>query len=112
MTLRKPDKPNGGVSHRLHARQIEGGLVPLIREVAIEFKVATKALNYIEIQVVEGSASGDEILCGFLRAQSELEPLIAAQMISNPCLTTLILAANPVAEKLPLISVACFWTAS
>jgi len=41
-----------------------------------------------------------------LIAHAHLEPFVAAQVISNPALATLILAVNPVAEKLALVGIA------
>ena len=39
-------------------------------------------------------------------AQAHLEPFFAAQVIGNPCLAALVLASDPVAEKLPLVGIA------
>ena len=52
-----------------------------------------------------GGAARDKVLGGFLIAHSDLEPLVAAQVIGDPALATFVLATDPVAEELPLVGV-------
>ena len=98
-------------------------------EVAVHLKVLADALDHLEINVVErcaagrqargtyratvapgrdglGRRAGDEVAGRLLIAQAHLKPLIAAQVIGKPSLSTLVLPADPIAEELALVGIA------
>jgi hypothetical protein len=87
-------------------RQIDESFIPLIREVTLDFQVSTEAVDYLEIDISPGGTARNEIFRCLPIAQSSLNPFLAAQVIGNPSLSSLVLAAIPVAEKLPFVCIA------
>ena len=77
----------------------------LVDEFAVYLEIFTDALNHLEVDVVYSRSAGNEIFCGFLIADSDLNPFITAQVVSNPALASSVLTANPVAEQLTIVCV-------
>ena len=75
-------------------------------KVALHLDVLAKALDGLDVEVVQRGAAGDEVLARLLIAHRELHPFVAAQVIGDPGLAALVFAANPVAEELALVGVA------
>lgn len=69
-------------------------------------KVATDALDHLEVDAVDRCPARNEVFRSLLIAQSKLKPFIPAQVIGNPCLAALVLASYPVAEQLAFVRVA------
>ena len=82
-----------------------GAFQLFVGEVAVDLEVLANALNDLEVDVVECGSAGDEVFSGFLIADSELDPLIAAQVVGNPSLAALVLPANPVAKHLAVVGI-------
>jgi hypothetical protein len=106
LPVREPRKLNGRACYRVLVRQIDESFIPLIREVTLDFQVSTEAVDYLEIDIIPGGTARNEIFRCLPIAQSSLNPFLAAQVIGNPSLSSLVLAAIPVAEKLPFVCIA------
>ena len=94
-------------------------------EAAVHLEVLADAFDHLEVDVVERGSAGDQdgiaaqgrglggrardkVLGRLLVARPDLEPFIAAQVIGDPCLATLVFASDPVAEELALVGIALF----
>jgi len=79
--LRKPGELEGGCGHSLLAGQVDECLPALVGEVTVDLEAFADSFDYLTIDVVQGGAAGDKVLGGFLIAHTDLEPLVAAQVI-------------------------------
>jgi hypothetical protein len=56
--------------------------------------------------VVEGAGSFNKVLRRLLMTRAHLNPLVAAQVVSDPPLSALVFAADPIAEDLSVVGIA------
>src|SRR6185437_6489396 len=102
LPLREPGELDVGRGNGLLSGKVDGCLPVLIGKVAVDFEVLADALDGLKVYLVQRCSTGDEVLGHLLIAHAHLEPFIAAQVIGNPALAALALAADPVAEELAL----------
>ena len=87
-------------------REIDWGLPFRDAEVAVDLEVLADSLNDPEIDVVDGGAALDEVLGSLLISDAYLNQLVAAKVISDPTLSTLRLATDPIPKDLAIVCVA------
>src|SRR6185437_6762974 len=95
----------GVVLGRGIAIQEERRLPALVLHPCVHFNVFAQALYSVHREVVLRSAHRDEILGCFRVAILELQPLVAAEVIGEPRLTTLRFPADPIGEDEAFIGV-------
>ena len=102
LSLRKPCELDGGGCNGLKPRKIDGSFPALVDKVAVDLEVPADTFDHLEVDVVQGGAAGNEVLCNLLVTCSNLDPFVASEVVGDPALPSLTFASNPVPEHLAL----------
>lgn len=104
--LGKPSQLHGCGGVFLQTGFVDGRLPSFVLDPGIHLEVGAEAFDDAGLELVLGSAAGDEVFGGLFVEIFQLHPLVAGEVIGQPCLAALGLASNPVAHDEALVGIA------